>query len=437
MSRLRPRVRRGARQGLRRDRHREGLEPVRRRQRRLRPRARRAARRGPRRPRRWSATSTGSSCTTSAPPTGCSAPPPGSRRSRAASTRSARSSSRTRSASAPSSRPRWPGTSTSYDDEWKATLDDPEKLAPVRLVRQRPGHARPEHLLRDRARPDQAGRQPTDPSSSAARSRSVRRDARRRRPDRGGPRRTGSRSAGWPSSRSSAERRRSCTARRSRSSAPTTTRSTRSATTTRSRKASVLARGIVGTRGDVPFVASPMHKHAFDLRTGQCLDDEHVSVPVYDGAIVEGVVLVGHRRPAAAVTLAGLPDRGHGSSQGRGADRRCSSGAAPLSSGARRCRSTRTGSTRTPCSPPPKAVLAEPGRHLPRDHRRRDAGLVRGGRVAGGCCANLLGALWRAPRSWRAGRSASARCAGRGLRERWAPESECFDDVLADLRAAT
>src|SRR3546814_3196118 len=28
-------------------------------------------------------------------------------------------------------------------------------------------------------------------------------------------------------------------------------------------KASVLSRGIVGTRGDVPFVASPMHKHDF------------------------------------------------------------------------------------------------------------------------------------------------------------------------------
>ena len=38
----------------------------------------------------------------------------------------------------------------------------------------------------------------------------------------------------------------------------------------------MLARGIVGTRGDVPFVASPMHKHAFDLRTGRCLDDAHV-----------------------------------------------------------------------------------------------------------------------------------------------------------------
>jgi nitrite reductase (NADH) large subunit len=43
--RLRPRVRRGAEQGRRRHRHREGLEPLRRRQRRHAPRARRAARR--------------------------------------------------------------------------------------------------------------------------------------------------------------------------------------------------------------------------------------------------------------------------------------------------------------------------------------------------------------------------------------------------------
>ena len=61
-------------------------------------------------------------------------------------------------------------------------------------------------------------------------------------------------------------------------------------------KASVLARGIVGTRGDVPFVASPMHKHAFDLRTGRCLDDVHASVPAYDVRVVDGVVLVGHRK---------------------------------------------------------------------------------------------------------------------------------------------
>jgi nitrite reductase (NADH) small subunit len=60
--------------------------------------------------------------------------------------------------------------------------------------------------------------------------------------------------------------------------------------------ASGIARGIVGTRGEVPFVASPTHRHAFDLRTGRCLDDEHVAVPVYDVRVVEGVVLIGHRR---------------------------------------------------------------------------------------------------------------------------------------------
>ena len=43
----------------------------------------------------------------------------------------------------------------------------------------------------------------------------------------------------------------------------------------------VLARGIVGTRGAVPTVASPMHKQIFDLRTGGCLDDPAVTVPVY------------------------------------------------------------------------------------------------------------------------------------------------------------
>ncbi len=65
-------------------------------------------------------------------------------------------------------------------------------------------------------------------------------------------------------------------------------------------KASVIAKGIVGTRDGVPFVASPAHKHAFDLRSGQCLDDVHVSVPAYDVRVVEGVVLVGQRKVDAA-----------------------------------------------------------------------------------------------------------------------------------------
>ena len=64
-------------------------------------------------------------------------------------------------------------------------------------------------------------------------------------------------------------------------------------------RASVLARGILGTRGGTPFVASPMHKQAFDLRTGQCLDDAAVRVPTYDVLVTDGPdpeVLVGRRR---------------------------------------------------------------------------------------------------------------------------------------------
>ncbi|MEX0426862.1 nitrite reductase small subunit NirD [Nocardioides sp. DS6] len=65
-------------------------------------------------------------------------------------------------------------------------------------------------------------------------------------------------------------------------------------------KASVLAKGIVGMRGQVPFVASPVHRHAFDLRTGRCLDDQHVAVPAYLVKVVDGTVLVGHRKAGDA-----------------------------------------------------------------------------------------------------------------------------------------
>lgn len=65
-------------------------------------------------------------------------------------------------------------------------------------------------------------------------------------------------------------------------------------------KASVLSRGIVGTKtvGDeqVPFVASPMLKHPFDLRTGRCLDNPEVGVATYDVRVIDGVVAVGARR---------------------------------------------------------------------------------------------------------------------------------------------
>ena len=63
--------------------------------------------------------------------------------------------------------------------------------------------------------------------------------------------------------------------------------------------ASVLSRGIVGSRGDVPVVSSPMYKQAFDLRTGACLDDATVQVASYDVAVVDGVVHVGPVRGVA------------------------------------------------------------------------------------------------------------------------------------------
>lgn len=65
-------------------------------------------------------------------------------------------------------------------------------------------------------------------------------------------------------------------------------------------KTSMIARGIVGVRAGVPFVASPLHKHAFDLRSGRCLEDHHVSVPVYEVEVVDGVVRVGGRRKPSA-----------------------------------------------------------------------------------------------------------------------------------------
>ncbi len=53
----------------------------------------------------------------------------------------------------------------------------------------------------------------------------------------------------------------------------------------------------MGSRGDVAFVASPLHKQAFDLRSGRCLDDEAVRVPTYDVHVDgDGMVVVGDQR---------------------------------------------------------------------------------------------------------------------------------------------
>lgn len=57
--------------------------------------------------------------------------------------------------------------------------------------------------------------------------------------------------------------------------------------------AAVLSRGIVGDRAGVPTVASPVYKQVFDLRTGCCLDDPAVGVPVYPVRISDSTLRIG------------------------------------------------------------------------------------------------------------------------------------------------
>ena len=53
-------------------------------------------------------------------------------------------------------------------------------------------------------------------------------------------------------------------------------------------KAFVIARGIVGDREGTPNIASPIFKQSFDLRTGECLDDPSVRLPVYPTRVLDG-----------------------------------------------------------------------------------------------------------------------------------------------------
>jgi nitrite reductase (NADH) small subunit len=59
--------------------------------------------------------------------------------------------------------------------------------------------------------------------------------------------------------------------------------------------AHVISRGIVGTRGDAPTVASPLHKQVFDLRTGACLDTQgrpDAALRVWPVTVEEGSVFL-------------------------------------------------------------------------------------------------------------------------------------------------
>ncbi|MFZ5465646.1 MAG: nitrite reductase small subunit NirD [Pseudomonadota bacterium] len=55
--------------------------------------------------------------------------------------------------------------------------------------------------------------------------------------------------------------------------------------------ASVLSRGLLGDIGGELVVASPLYKHHYRLRDGQCLEDEGVRVPTWQVKVEGGRVL--------------------------------------------------------------------------------------------------------------------------------------------------
>lgn len=56
--------------------------------------------------------------------------------------------------------------------------------------------------------------------------------------------------------------------------------------------AQVMSRGLLGCRGGVPVVASPMFKHVFDLRTGESLSEPGPGLPVFAVRVQDDMVEV-------------------------------------------------------------------------------------------------------------------------------------------------
>ncbi|MFJ8580946.1 nitrite reductase small subunit NirD [Micromonospora sp. NPDC093277] len=54
----------------------------------------------------------------------------------------------------------------------------------------------------------------------------------------------------------------------------------------------VMSRGIVGSRGGAPTLASPLHKQVYDLRTGRCLDLPGVALRRHEARCRHGLVEV-------------------------------------------------------------------------------------------------------------------------------------------------
>ncbi len=57
-------------------------------------------------------------------------------------------------------------------------------------------------------------------------------------------------------------------------------------------KANVMSRGMTGNIGDALVVAAPLYKEHYNLATGVCIENDALSVPVYEAKIENDVVFV-------------------------------------------------------------------------------------------------------------------------------------------------
>ncbi len=57
--------------------------------------------------------------------------------------------------------------------------------------------------------------------------------------------------------------------------------------------AHVMARGILGSRGARPTIASPLHKEVYDLETGACFSTPGLSLATFSTRILDGFVEIG------------------------------------------------------------------------------------------------------------------------------------------------
>ena len=57
-------------------------------------------------------------------------------------------------------------------------------------------------------------------------------------------------------------------------------------------KAFVIARGIVGDRGGVPKITSPIYRQSFCLETGECLEDRNVRLAVFPTRVWNGRIQI-------------------------------------------------------------------------------------------------------------------------------------------------